>query len=343
MVNFLTSIGVSSKPVSAKHLLRIVHSFRADDKHNLSEVSVSFMLHGGATAIVKHVHTQWGERWVAGVFHRAIAGEAHRCQIEPLVVNVGANGGYYGMLAAALGARVTMFDAQPSCWEYIQRAIATSNIEHRRFQIVHGGVSTQPYDVRIDLSAGTDARHPAWQPECDGHFGQRGRSGVITTRHAKTGGFTNAFSFSKFRDGILGETLGSGKSITLVKVDVEGSEIGILNASLLPLLRQRRIRHLVMEATPGFWNSSLGTTHSLSFALDIVYEVALSGYSLETRPILKKCLKNQDRLSCWIWKPSKVRDYVRNMRNAEDLHFERIAPLMPTTSHPSCERHSSEF
>ena len=164
------------------------------------------------------------------------------------------------------------------------------------------------------------------------------------------------YPLSTFRQGMLGDALAVGAELTFVKVDVEGAEMGILNASLLPLMRDRRVRHLVMEASPGFWNGSLGHTHSLAFALDAIGEVIRIGYRymMETRLLRKQCARHGARpqggavagavaapmvaggrggdagrheAGCWLWQPASAQHYVRRMAYAEDLHFERIGPL----------------
>jgi hypothetical protein len=367
----------SSVSADLQHgMLHVVHKFVADAQHNASAITAVFNLHANATQIVNYVHSQWGERWVASIFHRALSGIRNRCDSSSsmLVLDVGANAGYYGMLALALGANVIFFDAQPTCWHFIATAVSASP-HSQRAQIVRGGVSTQPYPVRIDLTAGTDAKYKAWQQECDGHFGMRGRKDVMR-RHspspdqdggpasrpasrAQGGASTVGYPLPTFRQGMLGDALAVGAELSFVKVDVEGAEMGILNASLLPLMRDRRVRHLVMEASPGFWNGSLGHTHSLAFALDVIGEVIQIGYTMETRLLRKQCARHGARAQggavtapmvaggrnggrggehaggprqagCWLWQPASAQHYVKRMAYAEDLHFERIGPLRMT-------------
>lgn len=101
-----------------------------------------------------------------------------------------------------------------------------------------------------------------------------------------------------------------------------------MNASLLPLLRERRIRHLIMEATPDFWSQSLG--FSREGAAWLLHDVAAFGYTMTSRPLTKAdACRRVSPLSasqCWLWKPKEVRQYVLRMREAEDLYFERIKP-----------------
>ena len=46
----------------------------------------------------------------------------------PLVLDVGANAGFYGILSLAYGANVVFFDAQPSCWQWIESALHANSV-----------------------------------------------------------------------------------------------------------------------------------------------------------------------------------------------------------------------
>ena len=238
---------VHSHHVPQLHALQVVLKFPLDAVHNASATKPIFMLHEGAQRIVDYLHRQWGERWVAAIFFRVVVGTRRRCggSPPPLVVDIGANAGYYGMLSGALGARVALFDAQPACWDFIDRAIAASRFSKSRMQLVRGGVSTREHTTHIDVSD-VVRRAAVTGAGCEGHFGQRGRADMISTSQsaplplagarASPGArrWTDAFALGRFREGMLGTALNEGETITLVKVDVEGAEIGILNASLLP-------------------------------------------------------------------------------------------------------------
>ena len=218
---------VHSHHVPHLHTLQVALKFPFDATHNASASKPVFMLHEGATTIVDYLHRQWGERWVAGIFFRVVVGTRRRCgEKPPLVVDIGANAGYYAMLSGALGARVALFDAQPACWEFAERAIASSHLSSR-MQLVRGGVSTREHNTHIDVS------HVQQGEACSGHFGQRGRADIIQSPAPLAGAgasagasagarrWTEAFALGRFRDGMLGKALSEGGAITLLKVDVE--------------------------------------------------------------------------------------------------------------------------
>ena len=71
----------SSVSADLQHgMLHVVHKFVADAQHNASAITAVFNLHANATQIVNYVHSQWGERWVASIFHRALSGIRNRYQ-----------------------------------------------------------------------------------------------------------------------------------------------------------------------------------------------------------------------------------------------------------------------
>ena len=241
------------------------------------------------------------ETWVEEHFHRVLAAHSGQ-EPPPLVLDIGANAGYYSMLSMALGARVAIFDLQPSCWRLIEAAM-TKNAFGRRGRLYKHGIATQPFKQLIPLSFANGV--------CDGHFGERGRKAVWSQEldptdrspHA-TGGrafpagsppappyMARALPLSWITHGFLGRALASkppspAAELTLVKLDVEGAEIGILNASLISLMRERRIRHLLMEFNPAFWASS-GT---LGLGAQLIGEAVSCGYTLVSSPRLAPLL-----------------------------------------------------
>lgn len=88
------SFTAHAKPVP--HGLRVSLSFPHDPASGASSVTPSFVLHKGAAHIVSYLHSQWGERWVASILHRAVTGDLERCASlwkgeasKPLVVDIG--------------------------------------------------------------------------------------------------------------------------------------------------------------------------------------------------------------------------------------------------------------
>eukprot|EP00966_Prymnesium_polylepis_P019945 459693-Prymnesium_polylepis.1 len=89
----------------------IVHAGATNSTHlQVNESGVLFMMPSSAIGITKYLQTSKSERWVVAIFLAALStanrwgpdGRRHR---EPIVLDIGANAGYYGMFSLAAGAR----------------------------------------------------------------------------------------------------------------------------------------------------------------------------------------------------------------------------------------------
>jgi hypothetical protein len=192
------------------------------------------------------------------------------------------------------------------------------------------GVSTTSADAWLSV------RDAHARTGCDGHYGFRDRPARVRSQNAtqvKARELVKTVSLTTFREGFLGQVLeNAAVEIDLVKVDVEGAEIGILTNSLMPLLRTRRIRHLILEANPQWWRGgqALGDRRNRTFpvhvvrsAIDAVQELTASGYRLRT---LKCDSDARSSPSC-----ENATNYLSEMATwhrapptPQDLHFERI-------------------
>ena len=341
--------GPVAAPVLYSHALVVDESTNTTWVH-VRDVDVEFFLHHGAEGIVRYLHSPRvapHERWVAGIIRRTVIEAQSPGRPPLLVLDIGANAGYYGMLALAHNASVAFFDAQPSCWRFIHAALRKNGFGADRAQLVRAAVSTSPHEERIALQVGA-ARHA-----CDGHFGQRGRANfttanvpansaphlaatdtadatraaarsVLTSERSEIddGGRTpNAASSTvralpltgAFRDGgLVGAALSASSHVELIiKMDTEGAEIGILNGTILPLIEARRVRHLVFEASPGYWSDKVGASTAL--AAGLAARIVLAGYVLHTQR--KGTFRTSETVGAY------VKGICRTCQ--EDLWFER--------------------
>ena len=90
--------------------------------------------------IVDHASAKWirrenrGERLVKLAFRRL----ASECQkSRRLIIDIGANAGYYGLISATLGCQVAAFEPQPGCQKAIEAAIAYNNFSRSMRLLKH--------------------------------------------------------------------------------------------------------------------------------------------------------------------------------------------------------------
>jgi len=169
------------------------------------------------------------ESMVTRIFRRLASDCTNR---DNLIVDVGANSGYYSFLSAALGCQVVAFEPQPACHTRIRAAIEF-NLLHKAIRLVphpvglpqHTLVAVKPHGCHGDyqLRHGTAFRY---KRESDAHAVR-----FTTVQHSLTKSERS-------------------KRITLVKIDTEGAE----GAVLLSLMKHLdHIDNLVVETTPWRW------------------------------------------------------------------------------------------
>ena len=92
------------------------------------------------------VADDWGTSWVVGEHHheafvkRFVRYGASGCRNgDMLVLDVGANSGYFSMISAALGCRVYAFELQAGCIELL-KALVHANGFTNQVAVIHGAV-----------------------------------------------------------------------------------------------------------------------------------------------------------------------------------------------------------
>jgi len=165
-----------------------------------------------------------GEGFVKRVFHHVLAG----CKADDKALDIGANAGFYSMMAAAHGCHVTAFEPQPECQARIRAAIRMNGFE-QRVSLVPRPVSAKAFTLNVN------------QGSCALMF-----SPFITTRQPAT----IAISSTCVQDELPPRQL-----VRLCKVDVEGAELDVLSS-----LDASLIQNLVVELSPGWWTRALNHT-----------------------------------------------------------------------------------
>jgi len=173
----------------------------------------------------------WGEQCISDVFMQILQ---YGCEEDEIVLDIGANIGYYGMLAASLGCKVLMFDPQPQCARYIQ-----TNIERNNFQsqvrVIPRPASDSPITMSVSESTGCDGRFPMTQIEQNGPDVKIENGTDVTAV-------------------VIEDLIHKKVKIKIAKIDTEGAEYWVMK-SLKNMISHNRIENIIVEASPLFWQS----------------------------------------------------------------------------------------
>jgi FkbM family methyltransferase len=151
------------------------------------------------------------------------------------MLDVGANTGYYGLLAAKLGHSVIQFDLQPTCLKILRNSVIANGFADRVITVA-SGVSDSYANISVP-DEGCDGRFPASAHERKS-FGKFQRTTPLRPLDA----------FLANQD---------DKTIILMKVDTEGNEKRVLDGSR-DYFKTRRILNAIVEVTPSkkFWENN---------------------------------------------------------------------------------------
>lgn len=153
-------------------------------------------------------------------------------QRQPLVLDVGANSGYYSLLAASHNASVYAFELQSTCVAGIKDRL-TAN-PHLQSNVMVYNLGLGDSDI-ISLPSDSEV--------CDGGFGTQGLT-------SKAGQHTRRESTAV----IVPPTavVQDWWTIDLVKMDTEGGEVGVLK-HMIPMIASGRIKNVIVEILPPAW------------------------------------------------------------------------------------------
>ena len=153
-------------------------------------------------------------------------------------VDVGANGGFFSLLARADGCDVLAIDAQPRCLQRLESAAAVNGFDSRGLSTRWTAVS----DVaNWTTTVGATRCSGLWAVRDSAWINEESESTVQVTS-STLAALVEAWQPELARDA-------AGASIAALKIDAEGSEIAVL-ASALPLLRAKVIQAILLEFVP---------------------------------------------------------------------------------------------
>jgi len=210
--------------------------------------SVSFSIWNND--MIQWVSTYFGELEVGEVFQTVLS---NGCAENEVVLDIGANTGYYGFYAASKGCKVIFFDPQPTCAKYLQTELFANGFYDHAMVIprpvgVAGGKMTVSYET------GCGGRFPMSEIEkgnAGGHYIQPMEVETV----------------------VIDNILKPGYKVKIAKIDTEGAESFVL-PSLKKLIKDNRVDNIVVEVTPLFY-PAMGLNRTI--VGEIFREVATDG------------------------------------------------------------------
>jgi FkbM family methyltransferase len=167
---------------------------------------------------------QFIERYERGI----AAGMARELAKTPncTLLDVGANGGYYALLALALGCRAIAVDAQPLCLKRARQAARASHFS--KLHTVWGAIQA-PGSPRVKA-------------------GEQGCSGLWSAVFEGDRNLVNGESQTTVEvPSITLADVVAGFTVTTMKIDVEGSDMAVLQQALPLLFEPRVVRDVYVE------------------------------------------------------------------------------------------------
>lgn len=229
-------------------------------------------------------------KWIETSPSEIVASRVHQiyyknCTKDKIVLDIGSNHGYYGLMAAKYGCSVLLFDPQPMCQSYIAWGILINNLNNT-YMVPHG-VGIEGETIPIFENSNCEGRFPMNKVE-DG---------------------INISDTIYIQDPVqdLGKLLKSDTDIWFVKIDTEGHELSIL-LSLEDFVRKKKIKAIIVELTPIFYSKLNVDENDI---IDILHRYMDYGYALY--PLLKRgCVK-------MIEKRDINRSFIRSLYQADIL------------------------
>jgi FkbM family methyltransferase len=148
-------------------------------------------------------------------------------------LDVGSNGGFFSLLSRSLGCNVLAVDAQPWCLTRLSSG-ASINGFYDKIATRWTAVSDVP---NMTITVGATKCSGLWAVKNSEWINEESSQSIEVQSTSCTA--------------LVNEWLpDSSEIINLMKIDAEGSEVGIIR-SALPLLKAHRIEHILAEFVPG--------------------------------------------------------------------------------------------
>jgi FkbM family methyltransferase len=148
-----------------------------------------------------------------------------------LMLDIGANAGYYSLLAAKMGHNSVQFDLQPECQTILRNSVLANNFQ-KQIITVAAGVSNVEGAMEVPYV------------DCDGRFPQATPKKGAQTKTIPLYPLDHFISID-------------GDDIIMMKIDTEGNEMRVLSGAIR-FFKEKKVKNAIVEVTPccNFWKNA---------------------------------------------------------------------------------------
>lgn len=224
-----------------RRLLKLTSRTKDLETVALPDSSIVMSRCGGRDQVLEHaLRSGWEdfERPLPRVFRNAVVATAG------LVVDVGANTGFYALIAGRCGRRVLALEPVPEVRDILARNVRANRLTGA---------------IKISASAASDRRGRAtlYMPDAS--------HGLIETSSSLNAEFQTHASTIEVDVALLDELLPAGQKVGVVKIDAEGHEASVIRGAARTIERDRPV--LFVEVLP---RAEMGYLTDLLTRLDYV-------------------------------------------------------------------------
>lgn len=248
--------------------------------------------------------------------------------LRPLMLDIGANSGYYSFVGAALGCRVVAFEPQRGCHQRIAAATQLNADLASDVHFLQAAVVPRSGRrvVRVPIVKEWSSGRREWREGCSVTSSSHRLAAPLDQRlpqrhHSQQK--EERVQTASVREALVARGMhGPGDAIALAKVDAEGGELGVLR-SMIEDGSLMAIQNLVIETSPFWWPARQNQSKEEGARLFATL-LTQHGFVLAVTPA-----------RVYISTGNELADYILRMQgeHQEDLWFARdatFARLHPT-------------
>ena len=244
-----------------------------------SLLSFRWISQGDGTLPLEHV-TKGIEKTIGDTIATLLAAELDHTK---LMVDVGMNSGYFGVMAAALGFPVRAFDPQSACHALMEQTKAANGFTQHTLENVLTGLGDGGGDgVATSIRMHVHSCHDGYSWPDQWPQGDQPEDVVVEVPVRS-----------------LADVVGD-RHVALMKMDTEGNEVFILQSGLA-LFERGQIDYLIVETKPTVWVERAANTH----AIQQLEALAHSIVQLETNQTVEQVVGAREGNYLFFFVPNK--------------------------------------